>query len=165
MGKRKVQLTTLLIVGEGAHDKAFLNHMRDLYDGRETGQKIKVQSADGGSPRDIIKVAIRSKHAAYDRRVVFMDSDVTVTAHDQKFASEHKIELILCEPLCLEGMLLEILGERVLSDCDSCKRKLHSKLSDVPTKKESYRTLFTQSRLETCRKIQIQRLIEIIKNN
>lgn len=165
MAKRKVQLATLLIVGEGAHDKAFLNHMRDLFDGRETGQKIKVQFADGGSPRDIIKVATRSKHAAYDRRVVFMDSDVIVTASDQKFANVHKIELILCEPLCLEGMLLEILGESVLSNCDSCKRKLHPKLSDVPTKKESYSILFTQNKLEACSKAQIQRLIEIMKND
>ena len=94
MGKRKVQLATLLVVGEGAHDKAFLNHLRDLFDGRETGQKVKVQSSDGGSPRDIIKAAIKSRHAAYDRRVVFMDSDIPLTDKDTKYAQMHKIEVM-----------------------------------------------------------------------
>ena len=165
MGKRKIQLATLLIVGEGAHDKAFLNHLRDLFDGRETGQKIKVQSADGGSPRDIIKVAIRSRHAAYDRRIVFMDSDVAVTESDKTYAEKHKIDIILCEPLCLEGMLLEMLGESVPYDCNACKRILHPKLLDVPTKKESYRELFPQNLLELSEKIQIKKLIRIIKND
>ena len=165
MKKRKVQLATLLIVSEGADDKAFLNHMRDLFDGRETGQKIKVQSADGGSPHDIIKVAIRSKHAAYDRRVVFMDSDVAVTEKDLKFADKHKIELILCEPWCLEGMLLDVLGHSIPHSCGACKRTLHPMLLDVPTKKESYGILFTKPLLEACSKIQIKRLIKILKND
>lgn len=165
MRKRKVQLATLLVVGEGAHDKAFLNHMRDLVDGRETGQKIKVQSADGGSPRDIIKVATRSKHAAYDRRVVFMDSDVPVTVQDKKFSETHNVKLILCEPWCLEGMLLEILGENVPTGCILCKRKLHAKLSDVPIKKESYKELFTKPLLMACSKEQITQMIRIIKND
>ena len=164
MGKRKVQLATLLVVGEGAHDKAFLNHLRDLFDGRETGQKVKVQSSDGGSPRDIIKAAIKSRHAAYDRRVVFMDSDIPLSDKDTKYAQMHKIELILSEPLCLEGMLLEILSESIPNDCRACKRTLHPKLSGVPTKKESYAILFTKTLLGSCNKNQIKRLIEILKN-
>jgi len=47
---RKVKLSSLIVVGEGPHDKAFINHMKDLYDNRTSGQKVKVESADGGSP-------------------------------------------------------------------------------------------------------------------
>jgi len=165
MAKRKVQLATLLIVGEGAHDKAFLNHLRDLFDDRETGQKVKVQASDGGSPRDIIKDAIKSSHAAYDRRIVFMDADISLSEKDKRYAEKHKVELILSEPLCLEGMLLELLHQKVPHDCSSCKRILHPMLSGVPTRKESYGILFTRTLLEACTKRQIRRLIEILKNN
>ena len=165
MAKRKVQLATLLIVGEGAHEKAFLNHLRDLFDGRETGQKVKVQSSDGGSPRDIIKAAIKSRHAAYDRRIVFMDSDIPLTDVDKSYAQKHKIELILSEPLCLEGMLLDILGKSTGNDCYASKRVLHPMLSGPPTKKGSYSILFTKTLLEACSKRQIKRLIEILKND
>jgi len=56
---KKVRQTTLLIVGEGAHDKAFLDHLKSLYDGRESGQRVKIESGDGGSPHDLIKNTIK----------------------------------------------------------------------------------------------------------
>ncbi len=75
---RRVKLASLIVVGEGAHDKAFINYMKSLYDG-ETGQIVKVDSADGGSPKDIIKTTDRKyKHTAYDRRYILMDSDVPI---------------------------------------------------------------------------------------
>ena len=163
--KRKVKVATLLLIGEGPDDKAFINHLRTLFDSRESGQSIKVKSADGGSPRDIIKAAIRSQHAAYDRRFVFMDSDVTVTEADKKYASTHKITLILSEPLCLECMLLEVLSKSISPTCKECKRKLHPLLSGHATKKESYATLFTKDVLIASSKQQIQDLIRIISNN
>ena len=52
---RKISKTTLLVIGEGAHDTAFLNHLKSLYDARESGQKVKIESGDGGSPHDLIK--------------------------------------------------------------------------------------------------------------
>jgi len=49
-GKKKhLKLASLIIVGEGPHDKAFLLHMKDLYDSRNTGlccinQKMPLRS-------------------------------------------------------------------------------------------------------------------------
>lgn len=56
---RKISKTTLLVIGEGAHDTAFLNHLKSLYDARESGQKVKIESGDGGSPHDLIKNTIK----------------------------------------------------------------------------------------------------------
>lgn len=36
---RHIKKTTLIIVAEGVHDKAFLDHMKSLYDHRDSGQK------------------------------------------------------------------------------------------------------------------------------
>ena len=152
-------------MGEGPHDKAFVNHIKGLFDTRETEQTIKVQSADGGSPKDIIKSAIRSRHAAYDRRYVFMDTDVPITPSDKKYAREHKIGLILSEPLCLECMLLEVLGKRSAHNCQDCKERLHPMLFGSPTRKESYAELFPSEVLMASDKKQIQNLIRIISND
>jgi len=45
---RRVQQSTLLVVGEGPHDKAFIEHMKSLYDSRDNGQKVTVKPGDGG---------------------------------------------------------------------------------------------------------------------
>lgn len=51
-----VQLASLLIAGEGAYDKAFIEHLKDIYDHRATGQTVKIISADGGSQEQLIKL-------------------------------------------------------------------------------------------------------------
>jgi hypothetical protein len=33
--------------------------MKSLYDHRDSGQKVTINSADGGSPHDVIKTAIK----------------------------------------------------------------------------------------------------------
>ncbi|OXX69280.1 hypothetical protein B9J84_11185 [Vibrio sp. V03_P4A6T147] len=63
-------MASLIVVGEGIHDRAFLNHMKDNYDGRNTGQVVKIESSDGGSPRNILMSAKKSQEAAYDKRYV-----------------------------------------------------------------------------------------------
>ena len=44
MAKRKptrsVNKTTLLVMGEGEHDKAFLSHMKGIYHERRSGSKV-----------------------------------------------------------------------------------------------------------------------------
>lgn len=79
MMARKIKrslLSTLIIVGEGTHEKAFLSHLKTLYSAN-TNQKVKIDSADGGSPQDIVKTAVKkSRHIEYDRKFILMDSDI-----------------------------------------------------------------------------------------
>ncbi len=162
---RHIVKTSLIIVGEGAHDQAFLNHMKELYDGRETNQTVKIESADGGSPKDIIDVAIKkSKIADYDKRYVLMDADIPVSIEERLHAKKKKIVLLFSEPLCLEGMLLGVLGQKAPSTNQACKDDLHPQLAGKPTEKQSYRLKFSKPVLDTTMKQTIVDLRKLIAN-
>lgn len=163
---RKVKLATLIAVGEGAHDKAFLNHMKGIYDYRHSGQKVTVDSADGGSPEDIIQSVIRkNRHAAYDRSYILLDSDIPIPEKARNIAKQKRIELIESTPLCLEGMLLEILEEPVPEISQKCKDFLHPKLACAPTDPKAYKNLFSKDVLDNTDKEQIKILRKILQNN
>ncbi|SON51557.1 conserved protein of unknown function [Vibrio tapetis subsp. tapetis] len=161
---RKANIASLIVVGEGIHDRAFLNHMKDNYDGRKTGQVVKIESSDGGSPRNILMSAKKSQEAAYDKRYVLMDSDVAIQQQDWAYAEKHKIEVILSTPVCLEGMLLDVLGVKPGTCGDSCKTKLKPFLGGCPTQKTSYQKSFSKEVLDTTEKDAIVSLRELISN-
>lgn len=162
---RHVQKTTLIIVGEGAHDKAFLEHMKGVYDTRESGQKIKIDSADGGSPHDVIKTAIKkTSHTAYDQKYILMDSDVAIKQQDLSIARRNNIIILLSEPLCLEGMLLDVLQQWIPETAELCKKSLHPQLVGHPTDAKSYRVLFPQLVLDESTKQTIIDLRTLLKN-
>lgn len=162
---RHIVKTSLIIVGEGAHDQAFLCHMKELYDGRETNQSVKIESADGGSPKDIIDVAIKkSKIAAYDKQYVLMDSDIPISNEEQSRAKKKKIIILFSEPICLEGMLLDVLGQKTPSTNQACKDKLHPLLTGKPTEKQSYRVKFPKPVLDTTTKQTIVNLRNVLAN-
>ncbi len=168
MSKRKVrsqEVAALIVVGEGPHDEAFINHMKELYDSRESGQKVKVESADGGSPRDIINYVVKKKHIAYDTKIILMDSDISLTDQNRKTAQKNGIIIVQSTPLCLEGMLLDVLGQKIPDSSQACKNKLHPKLSGPPTAKSSYGILFPKAVLDATPKAQIVDLKKYISNS
>lgn len=163
---KRVKLTTLLIVGEGIHEKAFLQHMKSIYDG-ENNQTVKIDAASGGSPIEIIDDTIRKyNHADYDKKVILLDADITIRQQDWDKARKNNIELIISSPVCLEGMLLAILEYRVaeFSSATDCKKRLHQLLSGDPTKSSSYAQSFSKSTLDSTTLNQIVRLRNLIGN-
>jgi len=116
---------------------------------RNTGQKIKIVTADGGSPKDIIRSAFKNKQTDYDRRYVLMDSDISLSAQDRKIAQRNKVTIIQSTPICLEGMLLEVLGQTPPNTNEQCKAMLHPQLSGKPTEKSSYSQKFTKTVLDS----------------
>lgn len=163
---RRIKLATLLIVGEGVHEKAFLQHMKLVYDS-ENNQAVKVDAASGGSPIEIIDETIRKfNHADYSRKVILLDADVTIRQQDWDKAKKNKIELIVSEPVCFEGMLLEVLGYKIpeFSSATDCKRRLHPLLAGEPTKALSYASRFPKEVLDVVIKEQIVRLKNLICN-
>lgn len=165
MAKRKVQKATLLAAGEGVVDKAFINHMKGIYARGVKTQTVTVDAADGGSPQDMINYLVRkNRHASFDRKVLLLDSDVTIPQQARDKARKSGIELIESTPLCLEGMLLELLGQQVSRSAVSCKSTLHSQLSGEPTNKNSYSPLFDKPVLDASTKQQIERLIALLEN-
>lgn len=163
--KRKGQLASLLVVGEGACDKAFIKHMNRLYSSPHTGQKVKVDSGDGGSPASVIQTTIRKyKHVAYDRRFILLDSDIPIRQQDFDKAKSAKIELIISSPICLEGMLLDVLDQPIPCSNRACKDCLHAQLVGSPVSALSYAELFPKPLLDATLKEQIIRLRRIIMN-
>lgn len=165
--KRKIQQATLLIVGEGQHDKAFIKHMKSIYDDRNNGQHLTIHSADGGSPNDIIKNTQRKYlHTGYDRSVILMDSDVQIRQQDWDLARKCGIQLILSTPNCLEGMLLEVLNQRVPANFTSaqCKAQLRPYLSGEPVFPDSYNPAFAKPVLDASTKDQIVKLRMLISH-
>jgi len=157
-------LSTLIIVGEGAHEKAFLSHLKALYSAN-TDQKVKIDSADGGSPQDIVRTAVKkSRHIDYDRKFILMDSDIVVDDAAKKLAKDNNITIILSEPLCLEGMLLKLLGINAPDTSKKCKALLHPKLDGNPADKNSYVRLINRGLLEVSEIEQIVLLLKILEN-
>jgi len=157
-------LSTLIIVGEGAHEKAFLSHLKALYSAN-TDQKVKIDSADGGSPQDIVRTAVKkSRHIDYDRKFILMDSDIVVDDATKKLAKDNNITIILSEPLCLEGMLLNLLGINAPDTSKKCKALLHPKLDGNPADKNSYIRIINKELLENTQLEQIILLLKIIRN-
>ena len=162
---RKISKTTLLVIGEGAHDTAFLNHLKSLYDARESGQKVKIESGDGGSPHDLIKNTLKKiSHLSYDRVVIFLDSDVEIKESDKIEAKRHRITLILSEPVCLEGYLLKLLNRKVPHTADQCKSILHKLLSGSPTNPQSYASIFTKEIIDSSEDKTLIQLKNILSN-
>ena len=153
MAKRKptrsVNKTTLLVMGEGEHDKAFLSHMKGIYHERRSGSKVTLDFSSGGSPHDIIKDTVKkSRHVDYDQKFILMDSDVPVKQQDIKAADDSGISILYSKPLCLEGMLLSILAQSIPNTAQKCKSVLHPQLSDNPALSKSYEPLLAKPVLD-----------------
>ncbi|MFP8966774.1 hypothetical protein ACKC9G_09380 [Pokkaliibacter sp. CJK22405] len=151
--KRPIVKTTLLIVGEGADDEAFINHMKELFFRRQKGNKgPKIESGDGGSAGNIITNALRTfKADEYDCKLFVLDSDLPPNAEDSKKAREGGFDIILWSPQSLEGALLDVLGERVNEHETSqdLKKRLHPRLNGPHTQSRSYAALFPKVVLES----------------
>ena len=91
-----------------------------------------------------------------------LDSDVALTAQATKLAKSHRVEVIQSSPVCLEGMLLQVLEKTVPQTSPLCKVELHPLLNGHPTQKDSYAVLFDRSVLNTCTHSAIKRLRELM---
>lgn len=148
---RHAVLTTLLVVGEGPDDRAFISHMKQLFCPRGSGLKVQVEAGDGGSAGNIISNSIRSyRGAAYDRHILLLDADLPPTEAERQRAEQAGYEIILWQPQCLEGALLDALGEpvRAHETSQQLKQRLHPRLAGRHTEPAAYAELFTADLLQ-----------------
>lgn len=104
---------TLLVVGEGDSEEAFLKYLRELYCCDGKGVSVTVRNAHGKGPDHVIDHTIRqSRMYSYNVCAAFLDTDISWTAQLEKRAHQNKIAMVGSIP-CFEGLLLAILGERV----------------------------------------------------
>lgn len=106
--KRNVGKTKLLMC-EGLTDKRFAECLKQLLVTRATEFSIRIDDAGGGGPKSAILAAIN--HAGgFDKRVVFIDSDIPIPKDAINAARNNGIQVIQSSPFCLEGFLLRLMG-------------------------------------------------------
>ncbi|OAT26191.1 RloB family protein [Buttiauxella ferragutiae ATCC 51602] len=150
---RQVRVTkeTLLFVGEGFCEKAFLAHINGLYS--KGAIKTKIITAKGKGPEHVINHAISCKKIdGYDHVAVLLDLDLICAPSVLKDAKAKGIIIIGSEP-CLEGFLLDIMGVKKCTTNNGCKKICHPLLNGEPTDRDTYSALFKKSVLDKARKI------------
>jgi len=147
--KWKVQ-KTLLIVGEGYHDEAFLNHVKRLPGACGNGVKITIKNARGKGALNVIDHAEKlSRNFGYDHVAALFDTDTDWTSSAAKKAKLAKIQVLLATP-CLEAMLLRCI-RKVPGDPHQFKDQLAPFVGSAPGKPESYATNFNLAALQAVR--------------
>ncbi|EMP5259695.1 RloB domain-containing protein [Klebsiella pneumoniae] len=159
MAKRKVVrrsvTKTLLLVGEGHAEKAFLSHLKSLFSNGSF--KVSIVTAGGKGPEHVMSHAISCKRCdGYDFVIVLLDTDIVWPKENIRKATSAGINLIGSDP-CLEGLLLDVLGRKKGTTNQSCKDLLHPLLNGPCTERDSYATLFTADVLDStdCKKLKL----------
>jgi len=129
MAKKRILKRTHLIVGEGPAELTMLRAIHSIFECKPD-HKLKFESANGGSPVDIVKYAknVMDYHK-YDLCTVLIDSDIQFCKKTYVIISEKNLNIIKSEPVCLEGFLLHIMNIKVTagSDANKCKSLIERK--------------------------------------
>ncbi|NOR41478.1 MAG: hypothetical protein GQ537_09730, partial [Gammaproteobacteria bacterium] len=139
---------TVLLVGEGTTEQAFLRYIKSLYIIRGCGVGVTIRNAHGKGPDHVVDYAIRQcRNAAYDRVVVLLDTDLQMSAAVTKRARSKKVQIIGSTP-CIEGLLLMILGEHVPATSAECKQRYGGALPECLTFPGDYMRTFPKNLLD-----------------
>ena len=145
------QRKTLLAVGEGKADAAFLKYLREIYCSSGKGVKVTVRNANGRGPGNVIGTAIGAlRISTYDKKLCLLDTDLVWMSKNTKDAKRKKIQLIGSTP-CLEGMLLLELGKTVPITSNDCKRLLMEITGRDMYNSEDYAANFPYDQLQYAR--------------
>jgi hypothetical protein len=159
--------TTVIIIGEGETEGAFLCHLKSLYCFRGSGVQVKVDWTYGGSPRDIIREAMKlTLGAEYSRSILLMDTDLKWPDEDVQIANQKGLEIIGAKP-CIEALMLKILDPTKNWESAStrdCKKHFHDNYLEEDHKLDPsrYEKVLSKDILEMARK-KISELDTIIK--
>jgi hypothetical protein len=147
----RAQRQTLLAVGEGKAEVAFLKHLKQIFCSGGNGVAVTIRNAHGKGPGNVIATAIgASSSASYDKKVCLLDTDLEWTLENKREAQRKKIELVGSAP-CLEGLLLRILGKVVPRDSSACKKQLRDVTQKNMFEPEDYVVNFSYECLQGVR--------------
>lgn len=112
---------TLLLVGEGLAEEAFLRHLKALY--LERGSKVvTIKNAKGKGGGHVLDYTLRQrKAAAFDDVAVLLDTDHDWDDERRGQARKAGVAVFEATP-CLEAVLLDIAGHRPPATTAVCKR-------------------------------------------
>lgn len=142
---------TLLIVGEGRHEEAFLNHLKQLYVSRGCGLSVTIKNARGKGALHVVKwTAGQAANADYDVVAALLDTDTDWNATTEKLAKSKKIQVLKSEP-CFEAMMLRLIGRPAVGDAHILKRQFAPFVNNDATQRDHYASNFGSGCLQSGR--------------
>lgn len=140
---------TLLVVGEGRHEVAFLNHLKHLYVPRGCGLSVTIKNARGKGALHVINWTARQiANVDYDAVAALLDTDSDWNAKTQKLARTKKIQVLKSEP-CFEAMMLRLLGKPAIGDAHTLKKQFAPLVNNDATQRDHYASNFGPVCLQT----------------
>lgn len=133
---------TLLIVGEGHHEVAFLNYLKHLYVPRGCGLSVTIKNARGKGALHVINWTARQiANVDYDAVAALLDTDSDWNAKTQKLARTKKIQVLKSEP-CFEAMMLRLIGKSTIGDAHALKKQFAPFVNNDATQRDNYASNF-----------------------
>ena len=133
---------TLLIVGEGRDEEAFLNHVKQLYAPRGCGLSVAIKNARGKGALHVIGWTARQiANADYDAVAALLDTDADWNSKTERLARTRKIKVLKSEP-CFEAMMLRLLGVTTIGDAKTLKKQFAPYVNHDATQRNHYITNF-----------------------
>lgn len=149
--KRWKAQRTLLIVGEGRHEEAFLNHLKQLYVPRGCGLSVTIKNARGKGALHVVKwTAGQAAIAKYDAVAALLDTDTDWDAKVERLAKSKKIHVLKSEP-CFEAMMLRLIGKTPAGNAHALKAQLAPYVNNDATQREHYAANFDPGCLQAGR--------------
>jgi hypothetical protein len=140
---------TLLLVGEGETEVAFLNHVKSLYAPRGCGLRVFVKNAHGKGAKHVIEWTARQRGiAGYDTVAALFDTDQDWSDAVAKKAKAAKIRMLKSEPL-FEAMMLRLLGQSDAGDSKTLKARFAPFANNDPLRAENYAANFGRECLDS----------------
>mgnify|MGYP000364266456 CR=1 FL=1 len=158
----RTQRRTVLIVGEGDAEEAFLRHLKTVFVGRMTGITIKIGNAHGKGAGNVIDHTRKQANTyAYDRVAALFDTDTDWTPEVEKQARAAKIIVLPSTP-CLETELLRLKGKSAPERTSDAKRSFQKAFGADAHSADLYPNHFPQTLLEKHLAAQPQSLLALI---
>ena len=159
-------LRTILLVGEGYAEVAFLQHLKSLYVSRGCGLAITIKNAGGKGALNVVNVARRhSLNAAYDVRAVLLDTDTDWNDKTQAVARKTRVQVVACNP-CLESMLLALHGDTAQGRSTmQCKQAFLARFASPAHDASVYAKHFSFEHMERARLVspELAQLLALVK--
>jgi len=162
----RVQKKTLLIVGEGLDEEAFLRYLKSKLVNRDAGLMVTIKNAKGKGAKHMIEWTIRQASIAdYDNVAALFDTDTDWTQVVEALAKKKKVILLKSEP-CFEAMLLRLLGITPDLNLKNLKAQFAPFVNCGASRRENYAKHFSPEMLAAKQHIEptIERLLILLKS-
>jgi len=160
----RAQRKTVLLVGEGLAEQAFLNHLKSIYAPRGSKQ-VSVKTAKGKGGAHVLEHTHRqSLQAAYDQIGALLDTDTDWGDQQRRRARRLGIEIFEATP-CLEALLLCTVGMSPPATTSHCKRLFHQRFGCEAHAGDLFEAHFSRPLLDSARArvATLERLIRFLQ--